>query len=54
MKHWLIKSEGDCYSIHDLKHDPALAAMLVLQRGQRLSVMPVAKEHFERVVKMGA
>jgi predicted RNA-binding protein with PUA-like domain len=26
--------------------------MLVLQRGQRLSVMPVEKADFERVVKM--
>ena len=40
--------------LDDMKRDPKLAAMLVLQRGQRLSVMPVAGHHFERIVDMGS
>jgi len=36
-----------------LKADPALRDMLVLKRGQRLSVMPVAPAHFDRVAKLG-
>jgi predicted RNA-binding protein with PUA-like domain len=38
----------------DLKREGSkLGGMLVLQRGQRLSVMPVSKAHFERVVQLG-
>lgn len=36
-----------------LKQDPDLEGMLVRQRGQRLSVQPVEKRHFARVLKMG-
>jgi predicted RNA-binding protein with PUA-like domain len=39
--------------LDDMKRDPTLAAMLVLRRGQRLSVMPVAEHHFQRVLEMG-
>ncbi|MDB5238714.1 MAG: RNA-binding protein [Candidatus Parcubacteria bacterium] len=35
-----------------MKRDSKLAAMLVLQRGQRLSVMPVAGHHFRRVLEL--
>jgi|GEM_PF-572593 len=35
----------------DLKKDKALSKMLVLQRGQRLSVMPVEKGEWERVME---
>ncbi len=40
-------------SLETLKKDEALAEMLVVQKGQRLSVQPVEKKHFERVVAMG-
>lgn len=36
-----------------LKAEEALADMLVVQRGQRLSVQPVDKLHFKKVLKMG-
>lgn len=36
-----------------LKKDKSLAKMLVVQKGQRLSVQPVEKKHFERVVALG-
>ncbi len=36
-----------------LKAEPALAGMLLLRPGQRLSVMPVEGAHFERVCALG-
>ena len=36
-----------------LKEDPALDGMLVVKRGMRLSVQPVEREHFARVLKLG-
>lgn len=36
-----------------LKSAPELVDMAVVQRGQRLSVQPVSKEHFDRVCEMG-
>jgi predicted RNA-binding protein with PUA-like domain len=35
-----------------LKDDPALVGMLVTQKGSRLSVQPVEKKHFKRVLKL--
>ena len=40
-------------SLDDLKVDPELEGMLVIRRGQRLSVQPVDKVHFQRVLKIG-
>jgi len=40
-------------SLEDLRSDKALADMLVIRKGQRLSLMPVEKKHFERVRQMG-
>ena len=36
-----------------LKQDAALDGMLVIQRGMRLSVQPVERAHFARVLKLG-
>jgi len=40
-------------ALKDLKADPKLKGMKVLQKGQRLSVMPVTKEEFEIISVMG-
>jgi len=40
-------------SLDELKADPALAEMLVVQRGQRLSIQPVEPVHFRRVLALG-
>jgi predicted RNA-binding protein with PUA-like domain len=40
-------------SLDDLKAHPRLGDMLVVQRGQRLSVQPVIRAHFELVLKLG-
>lgn len=40
-------------SLAELREDPALAKMLVVQKGQRLSVQPVTAAEFERVLALG-
>jgi predicted RNA-binding protein with PUA-like domain len=40
-------------ALDELRGEPALAEMKVLQRGQRLSIQPVEPADFERVVEMG-
>ncbi|MCY3764992.1 MAG: EVE domain-containing protein, partial [Gemmatimonadetes bacterium] len=39
--------------LKDLKANPALKEMLVVRRGQRLSIQPVKKSEFEVVSEMG-
>lgn len=39
-------------TLDELKADPQLATMLVIQKGQRLSVQPVEKAHFDRVLAL--
>ncbi len=40
-------------SLAEMKTCPALAGMLVLRRGQRLSIQPVEKQHFDQVCALG-
>ena len=40
-------------SLADLRANPKLKDMMVLQKGSRLSIQPVSKEHFLIVKKMG-
>ncbi len=40
-------------SLSELKQNPALEGMPLLARGQRLSVQPVSKPHFDEICKMG-
>ncbi|MEA5446566.1 EVE domain-containing protein [Gammaproteobacteria bacterium AB-CW1] len=37
----------------ELKKQPQLADMRILQRGNRLSITPVSKKEWDRIVKMG-
>ena len=39
-------------TLTELKNDPHFSTMLVVQRGMRLSVQPVAANHFRRIVSM--
>jgi predicted RNA-binding protein with PUA-like domain len=41
-------------TLADLRAVPALQGMRLLQRGQRLSIMPVAREEFETILAMAA
>lgn len=42
----------DLVPLPDLRKNPVLDGMALLARGQRLSVLPVSKEHFEEVLRM--
>ena len=46
-------SKLDDISLHDIKNNPTLEGMPLIQRGQRLSVQPVSEEHFRIVCEMG-
>jgi len=37
-------------TLNEMREDPALANMRLVQRGNRLSVMPVAREEFEHIL----
>lgn len=39
--------------LDDLRAEPLLKNLLVLRRGQRLSIQPVARADFERICRMG-
>ena len=47
------KAFGHIVTLKDLKSEPKLRNMKVLQKGQRLSIMPVTKEEFDIVSAMG-
>lgn len=40
-------------SLEMLRADPALADLLILRRGNRLSITGVEKKHFDRICKLG-
>jgi predicted RNA-binding protein with PUA-like domain len=40
-------------TLEDIKSNPKLSNMRLVQRGNRLSVMPITKEKFEEISKMG-
>ena len=55
---WLVDFEyvatfESMLTLAELKSDPSLAAMLVCQRGSRLSIQPVAASHFARICQLG-
>lgn len=39
-------------SLNEIKAEKALSDMLLVQRGQRLSIQPVQKKHFDRIIKL--
>jgi len=39
-------------TLAELKSDPLLAGMILIRRGNRLSIMPVEKEHFRRILSL--
>lgn len=43
----------DVVSLKDMKEDNKLEGMLVIQKGQRLSIQPVADKHYKHVCKLG-
>ncbi|MEM9293359.1 MAG: EVE domain-containing protein [Acidobacteriota bacterium] len=47
-----VTTFAEVLPLAELKADDALTGMLVLQKGQRLSVQPVEAQHFHRVLEM--
>jgi len=47
-----VEKFGEEISLQAMKDDRALEGMRVTQKGSRLSVQPVDKKHFKRVLKM--
>ena len=43
---------NEVVTLTELKRDPKFAGMPVIQKGNRLSVMPIKKPHFDSVVKL--
>ncbi len=39
--------------LSELKQDPALSGLMVLQKGSRLSIQPISAEHFHRICQLG-
>ena len=48
-----VKKFKNFVPMNDMKDNEKLSEMRLLQKGNRLSVMPVTKEEFDEVVKMG-
>ncbi len=40
-------------TLESIKNDPMLREMLVIKRGQRLSIQPVSKKDFDYITKLG-
>lgn len=41
-------------TLPEIKDDPKLEGMVVRQKGSRLSIQPVEKKHYDRIVKLGS
>lgn len=49
----LIKKFKRPVTLKEIKTNPKLKNMRLIRRGNRLSVMPITKEEFEEILKMG-
>ena len=49
----LVKKLKNPITLQDVKNNPKLKNMRLIQRGNRLSVMPVEKKEFDEILKMG-
>lgn len=47
-----VKKFPRMVTLQELKEDPELEGMLVAKRGQRLSIQPVEKIHFEHICRL--
>lgn len=49
-----LKKFNKLVPITDMKENPKLKDMKLVQRGNRLSVMPLTKSEFDEIIKMGS
>jgi predicted RNA-binding protein with PUA-like domain len=47
-----VETLDDVVTLQTMKQDPKLDGMMVIKRGMRLSVQPVDKKHFQRVLQL--
>lgn len=47
-----VEKFKDIVTLEKIKNDPSLSDMLVIKRGQRLSVQPVEQKDFERILEL--
>jgi len=50
----LVKEFKTPVTLDQIRANPKLKAITLIQRGNRLSVMPVSKNEFEEILRMGA
>lgn len=50
----LVERFENIISLDNLRADPALNDMLILRRGNRLSITPVSAAHWRRILKLAA
>jgi predicted RNA-binding protein with PUA-like domain len=50
----LVKEFRKPVTLDSMKADPKLKNMKLIQRGQRLSIMPVTKVEWDEILKMGS
>lgn len=48
-----VKKLPRLVSLEEIKHDHKLKGIMVAQTGSRLSIQPVSKNHFERILDLG-
>ena len=48
----LVKKFKKPITLEEIKSNPKLGKMRLVQRGNRLSVMPVTKDEYEEILKM--
>lgn len=48
-----VKKFSRFIPLKELKEDPELEGMLVVRKGQRLSIQPVENEHFDHICRLG-
>jgi predicted RNA-binding protein with PUA-like domain len=50
----LVKEFKKLVTINEIKTNPKLKNMKLIQRGQRLSIQPVAKDEWDEILRMGS
>lgn len=46
-----VKKFKEPVSLEEIKHDPYLAGIMVVQQGSRLSIQPVSEKHFKYITE---
>jgi predicted RNA-binding protein with PUA-like domain len=47
-----VEKFAEVLPLAKIKADPELEGIMVAQKGSRLSIQPLSKEHFKRIIKI--